>query len=122
MRTQTFHALHLELGNMVREFGYIKTANALAEIYEQDVINANECETLRTLLALEAMEYSEDLADALQGCGKIEINYQPNKRGGLFDEAFEARMNRLRLENNQMTKWVDSPIFDQPQPRLQLTA
>lgn len=120
MRTSVFATLNGQLDDMVREFGYIKTANALSDLFEKDVLTECECSTLRFVLALQVRDYNEDLGDALMGCGKIVINFQPNKRCGLFDEAFEARMNRLRLENNQLTKWVDSPIFDQPQPKLEL--
>lgn len=120
MRTSIFHLVNVQLDDMIREFGYIKTANALSDLYEKDVLSETECSTLRFMLSMQVSDYAEDLAQTLIGCGKIEIEFQPNKRCGLFDEAFEARMNRHRLENNQLTKWVDSPIFDQPQPQLEL--
>lgn len=120
MRTSIFHRVNGQLGDMIREFGYVKTANALTDLYEKDVLSETECSTLRFVLSMQVSDYNEDLAEALIGCGKIEVEFQPNKRCGVYDEAFEARHNRDRLENNQLTKWVDSPIFDQPQPQLEL--
>lgn len=114
MRTSTFHIVNTKLDDMVREFGYIKTANALSDLHEKDVLTETECATLRFCLALQVRDYNEDLAEALQGCGKIEL--ETNNEQGLF----EARLNRARLESNQTTQWVDCPIFDQPQPQLQL--
>lgn len=120
MRTSIFHTVNIQLDDMIREFGYIKTANALSDLYEKDVLSETECSTLRFMLSMQVSDYDEDLAQALIGCGRIEIEFHPNKRCGLFDEAFEAHCNRQRLENNQMTQWVDFPIFDQPEPQLEL--
>ncbi|QKN84669.1 hypothetical protein KNV05_gp105 [Vibrio phage River4] len=115
MRTSIFHLVNVQLDDMIREFGYIKTANALSDLYEKDVLSETECSTLRFMLSMQVSDYAEDLAQALIGCGKIEL--ETNNEQGLF----EARLNRVRLENNQMTKWVDQPIVDQPQPQLTLS-
>lgn len=119
MRTSIFHTVNIQLDDMIREFGYIKTANALSDLYEKDVLTECECSTLRFMLSMQVSDYAEDLAQALIGCGKIELD-SSNNPNSIFGYEFEARNNRSRLENNQLTKWVDSPIFDQPQPRLQL--
>ncbi len=119
MRTSVFATLNGQLDDMVREFGYIKTANALSDLFEKDVLTECECSTLRFVLALQVRDYNEDLGEALIGCGKIELDDSSNPNS-MFGYEFEARMNRDRLENNQLTQWVDSPIFDQPQPQLEL--
>lgn len=119
--TARVNKLAAQLNDMVKEYGYIKTANALVGLYEDDYIDEFDCEHLRYLLSIELMGWNDELAIKLRSSiSRIETSYEQPKRGGLFDEEFEARSNRQRLENNQLTKWVDSPIFDQPQPQLEL--
>ncbi|QKN85448.1 hypothetical protein DIREPILLOW8_215 [Vibrio phage Direpillow8] len=120
MRTSVFHLVNVQLDDMVREFGYIKTANALSDLYEKDLLTECECSTLRFMLALQVRDYNDDLGEALCGCGKIELEFQTFSKHPFFTEKYQAYANRFRLENNQMTKWVDFPIFDQPQPQLEL--
>lgn len=122
----TFSDMQISLEQLVEDMGYTRTANAITNLYNSDQLEYHIAVALKAELAemywrdyvwYEADEEVEAKCESLKCLDHVVEVEAP--RNGLGQVSIgDAAYNRFRLENSQLTQWVDNPIHDHPRNQI----